>query len=315
MHQHLQEVRIDQSSSRTLAGQALPDIVKIVVVVVLYNTNIGKCHTLNSLICANEAFDPDVFSLLLYDNGPIAQPAQLGTHITYKYVHDPKNGGLSAAYNCALACAQTQGASWLLLLDQDTTISATFLLASRYAAEGYEANPHVVAIVPRIISRGVPISPARVSGLGRKRPIRHISSRVLESPVTAINSGALVRTSFVHSLGGFERRFWLDFLDHWLFSRIYAAGKAVALLDATLEHDLSVVDLAKGVPEQRYINILDAEAIFVRDFGDRKSRLVYPLYLIARACKNLVVDHNTRFFSLTLFHAFRQIVDMRSAKK
>jgi GT2 family glycosyltransferase len=289
--------------------------VKIVVVVVLYNTNIGECHTLHSLICAREAFDPDVFSLLLYDNGSIAQPAQPGAHVTYEYVHDPKNGGLSAAYNCALACAQAKGASWLLLLDQDTTISAKFLLELRHAAEGYEVNLHIAAIIPKIISRGVLISPARVNSLGRKRPIRSTSARVLESPVTAINSGTLVRASFIQSLGGFERRFWLDFLDHWLFNRIYAGRKVVVLLDATLEHDLSVTNLANGMSEQRYVNILDAEAIFVRDFGDSQRRLVYPLYLLARACKNLIVDHDARFFRLTLSHAFRQIVDTRSTKK
>jgi GT2 family glycosyltransferase len=289
--------------------------VKIVVVVVLYNTNIGECHTLNSLICAREAFDPEVFSLLLYDNGPIVQPAQPGAHVTYKYVHDPQNGGLSAAYNCALASAHTQRATWLLLLDQDTTISAKFLLDLRHAAKGHETNLHVVAIIPRIVSHGVLISPARVSGLGRKRPIHHVSNGVLESPVTAINSGALVRASFIQSLGGFEKRFWLDFLDHWLFNRIYAARKAVVLLDATLEHDLSITNLANGMSEQRYINILDAEAIFVRDFGDSQRRLVYPLYLLARACKHLIVHHNSRFFRLTLSRALRQMVDFRSPKK
>ena len=43
------------------------------------------------------------------------------------YVHDPSNGGLASAYNYALARAESEEREWLLLLDQDTSLTAEFI--------------------------------------------------------------------------------------------------------------------------------------------------------------------------------------------
>ena len=51
-------------------------------------------------------------------------PASFPIH----YVHDPSNGGLAPAYNFALEHAESEGREWLLLFDQDTSLTVDFLV-------------------------------------------------------------------------------------------------------------------------------------------------------------------------------------------
>ena len=47
-----------------------------------------------------------------------------------------------------------------------------------------------------------------------ERPVEGVQNKA----VMAINSGSLIKVSFLTEIGGFNGQFPLDYLDHWLFS-------------------------------------------------------------------------------------------------
>ena len=101
---------------------------RILIVVVLYKRSPEDSQTIQSLIQAFER-NPRLNAaarVLLWDNSPT--PA---THVSLPFPfdlsHAGRNVGTSGAYNHALSLAESLGCPWLLLLDQDTTVSEEFL--------------------------------------------------------------------------------------------------------------------------------------------------------------------------------------------
>src|ERR1700722_11755188 len=99
---------------------------RILAIVVLYKQAPAESHALSSFFrILNER--PQMaghFSLVVYDNSPHSH--EVADTFPVDYVHDPSNGGLAAAYNYALGRAEGAGYEWLLLLDQDTTLTSEF---------------------------------------------------------------------------------------------------------------------------------------------------------------------------------------------
>jgi len=204
--------------------------------------------------------------------------------------------------------ALDEGADWILLLDQDTDLPVSFLPQLAEAGRTLLNEELIAAVVPKIRSRGKLVSPTRPSALRRQKPLDPECSGLVMGPLTAINSGTMVRVSFIGLLGGFERVFWLDFLDHWLFNRICNAGKCVYVLNAVLDHHLSIENYTSDVSETRYRNILASETIFIRTYAGRWDRICYPVVLLARALKHLIWRKNPRFFLITLKHMALQLL-------
>ena len=287
---------------------ALRNILKILAVLVLYNTDICDCPAIGIFTGSGSFSTRSTFSLLVYDNSATAQLAGVDEGCGYRYVHDPSNGGVAAAYNCALGLALDEGADWILLLDQDTDLPVSFLPQLAEAGRTLLNEELIAAVVPKIRSRGKLVSPTRPSALRRQKPLDPECSGLVMGPLTAINSGTMVRVSFIGLLGGFERVFWLDFLDHWLFNRICNAGKCVYVLNAVLDHHLSIENYTSDVSETRYRNILASETIFIRTYAGRWDRICYPVVLLARALKHLIWRKNPRFFLITLKHMALQLL-------
>jgi GT2 family glycosyltransferase len=287
---------------------ALRNILKILAVLVLYNADICDCPAIDIFTGNDSLSTRSTFSLLVYDNSATAQVAGVDERCGYRYVHDPSNGGVAAAYSYALRLAVDEGADWILLLDQDTDLPVIFLPQLAEAGRTLLNEELVAAVVPKIRSRGRLVSPTKPSALRRQKPLDPECSGLVKGPVTAINSGTMVRVSFIELLGGIERAFWLDFLDHWLFNRICNAGKCVYVLDAILDHHLSIENYTRDVSEARYRNILASETIFIRTYAGRWDGIFYPALLLARALKHLIWRRNPRFFLITLEHMALQLL-------
>jgi len=213
--------------------------------------------------------------ILLFDNTPGGgHPGALPNGVQYESAGF--NAGLAAAYNRALDLAQESQCDWLLLLDQDTILPKDFLELLSAQIKQYESHADVVALVPVVRSRGIAVSPKKVGFFGLKAlPEASLGPQFAE--VTAINSGTALRCDFIRSIGGFNRAYWLDYLDHWLFRQVYAAGKKVAVWDCTLEHHLSVQNYRENITMTRYRSILAGESGFMTT---HKSKLQIPLYLL-----------------------------------
>ena len=249
----------------------------IVAVIVLYKVQAREATAFVTLDAAIGGLSKGRrrIHVLLYDNAPDGgNPGALPEGVQYEAAG--RNAGLSAAYNRALEVAQLHSCPWLLLLDQDTVVPENFLESLLEQLQEFDGNTEIVAVVPIVRSGGVPVSPKKVGFFGF-RAFSKTTRGVQSTEITSINSGTAIRCDFVRSIGGFSRAYWLDYLDHWLFRQIYAAGKKVAVSDCMLEHNLSVQDYRRNIDLTRYRSILAGESAFMTT---HKSKLQIPFYLL-----------------------------------
>ncbi len=235
--------------------------------------------------------------LLVYDNTPeapgsdggIVEGARAETEfrmagVEVRYERDAANGGLVAAYSRALN--EAGDAEWLLLLDQDTTLTAEYLREAMRLADELAGDESVGAIVPKLRSGGKVQSPHRALGWGQAPLDEKFKGRATEAEtgaVTAYNSGALLRVSAMRELGGFPPGFWLDYLDHATFAELRQAGKSVWVMEAQLEHAMSWEDPEREMTVERYRGVLAAEERYHRRYGSRGSALAFRLRMLKKA--------------------------------
>jgi GT2 family glycosyltransferase len=246
------------------------------------------------------------FSLVVYDNSP--QSHEVVAALPVDYVHDPFNGGLSAAYNYALSRAEQAGFEWLLLLDQDTILTAEFFAELIDCANSLPAQDNVAAIVPKLSVCGSIRSPAehfldyiRHQFTRNLRTLDH-EFGVQPGRVSAYNSGATLSVALTRTIGGFPSEFWLDYLDHAVFHAFSASGYCVYVLHSVLQHDLAETDL-NARPLWRFRNALRAQSVFVKRAGRFTDRLLYRLWLL-RSIRRLRADcHDRRIWKETAMQA------------
>ncbi|MCU0605861.1 MAG: glycosyltransferase [Candidatus Edwardsbacteria bacterium] len=273
----------------------------IIAVVVLYQCRPDESSTIASLVRSWEHCPQDRprLTLVIHDNGPAAQDMTVALPFEHQYLHDPSNGGLARAYNRALAMAAAGRYEWLLLLDQDSSLPDRFLAVTRRAGE--TIGPGTVAVVPRVADHGVPVSPARLRWGGMIRPLAGTAAGVLRGTVTAINSGTLIRTSFMADLGGFNEAFPLDYLDHWLFAMVRRQGRTVYATEAVVGHDLSIGQRLRRVTPGRYRSVLRAETRYYRTCCRKVDFIYHLLAVAARACRQALAGDRV-LSRLTLRH-------------
>ena len=262
----------------------------IQVVVVLYQRSLDKCESLTSLadVLKLHPHWAQHFSLLVYDNSPQTQAPsdQFATPVTY--IHDPANGGLAVAYNTALARAEQQQCEWLLLLDQDTLLTADFVGELLEVATALRNQSSVGAIVPKLMVKGAIHSPAKdfITEVRRiRKPGKSIylqASGMQQQHLVAYNSGAALRVSALRAIGGFPAEFWLDFLDHAVFHKLFAHGYRVYIMRARLVHDFSQSQVG-SVPAWRQLNVLQARTLYIKQNGSVIDRLLYRIWLLRHA--------------------------------
>jgi GT2 family glycosyltransferase len=271
------------------------------IVVVLYQCAIGDSPTCLSLSKQTSEDPHDLF--LVYDNSPRSNLGSVPAG--WEVVIDSNNGGLLAAYGCALSRAKAAGCPWILLLDQDTELPHDFLTSVHASLALLNEKTEVAAIVPIVKEGNRQLSPM-LPRLGRERPF--CLRGVIETGwLMAINSGACVRVDFIESIGGFSRAFWLDYLDHWLFKTLHDQGKSVFVSDVVLQHELSVANMNRGLTVQRYKNVLGAERQFTNGHLPVLWRLVLVPRLLARALKHLAVTRDKRLAFLMIAAAAIQV--------
>jgi GT2 family glycosyltransferase len=267
---------------------------RILAVAALYRQEPNGSHALSSfrrILQANPHLAPN-FSLVIYDNSPERQEAP--ADFPMDYVHDPANGGLAGAYNYALARAEQGGYEWLLLLDQDTTLTSEFFTELFACADTLRAQDKVAAIVPKLMVQGTIQSPAEhfIDYMRHQfsRSLRTLSQEVGVQPgrISAYNSGSTLSVRVLRSLGGFPKEFWLDYLDHAVFHALCAGGYQVYVLRSVLTHELAESDLNQR-PLWRFRSVLKAQALFVKRAGNVFDRILYRLWLL-RSIRRLRAD-------------------------
>lgn len=268
---------------------------RILAVAALYRQRPAESHALSSFlsIVKDKPHMADSFALVVYDNSP--ESHEVRADFPVHYVHDPANGGLAAAYNYALSRAEQGGYPWLLLLDQDTTLTSEFFAELFARANTLQTQDNVAAIVPKLMVQGTIQSPAEpfIDYMRHqfRRNIQTLGKDVTgmqAGRISAYNSGSTMRVPALRSIGGFPQEFWLDYLDHAVFHALCASGYKVYVLHARLTHELAESDLnARSI--WRFRSALKAQALFVKRAGNLSDGLLYRLWLL-RSIRRLRAD-------------------------
>lgn len=273
------------------------------IVVTLYemSPDISQtCCAIKNQILENE------FTVLIYDNTPVSTNPIIDPWI---YFHDHNNGGVSAAYNHAILESKKHGCEWLLILDQDTNLPDNYLnlmLKDIKKIQEEESLKNVVAIAPHVEMNGFQISPFIPSRF-RNFPLK-LDQGVSPSNMAAINSGVCVRIAFIESIGGYPKKFWLDFSDHWFFFMVYKNRKEVYISGLSIEHDLSIRSAKSGMSIFRYKNYLSAEQTFTNEYLPFSWNVFLEVKLIFRVLKGFFFFKDKRFLMETIRAAFHQIL-------
>jgi GT2 family glycosyltransferase len=281
------------------------NFVKLLVVIVIYNETITETKTyssfIKSIISGNLSNN---IELMIYDNSIESQQnIILTTPFNTMYIHDPSNGGLSKAYNCALSYANDQNMDWLLLLDQDSELSFSFIETLLKNIKKVQNDEHIAAIVPKVFANNIVISPFFIGLGGTFKQISHFDFIYNDSEVGAINSGSLIRVSFLQAIGGFNQTLWLDMLDLWLFHEIYLYDKKILVTSNPINHNLSVLDYST-ISYQRYNNIITSENYFYRYHKGFYDLFFFKLRLFCRFTKQVIVRRRLSIALLTFRRIF-----------
>jgi len=272
----------------------------ILSVIVLYNRELSQSQSVSSLlqILKENPGWATHFSLVLYDNSPQPQSHTFLADFPIHYVHDPSNGGLARAYNHALERAASDEREWLLLLDQDTSLTPEFISELVATSEAVHSRREVAAIIPKLQVKGKIESPSDDFFDQMRRQFEE-PQPVMNQDVVGVqqqrlcsyNSGSALRVAALQSIGGFPAEFWLDFLDHAVFHALYSKGYRVYVMRATLPHDASYSDVG-SIPSWRLHNILLARTLFVKKNGSFIDRTLYRIWLLrhSRSLRNSCKD-------------------------
>ena len=291
---------------------------RVLAVIALYKRSPEQSQTLVSLGVAfgrhPEALKS--FHVLVWDNSPTALTSP-DTGFASDYFHSSKNVGTSGAFNGAMELAEKMGISWLLLLDQDTTIPEEFVPKIAAYAQQFAHNREVAAVVPLLWCRGQMISPNHLGSYYRVLPVpRTCHNTCFKKQVFACDSASLMRVSALREAGGYDETcFGSTFSDIYVFAAFYRNGRSVYIAsDLQLEHSLSIMDYGNQLTPERYRNFLAAEGAFLLLYRSRQDNVALTIRLLARAAKQYL-RHPDKVFANMSWKAFLDRVLLAKAQR
>jgi GT2 family glycosyltransferase len=289
---------------------------QIVAVVVLYKRPPGRSQTINSLAtvfaCNPELLDS--IRVILFDNSPNAIQ-QLNLSFPCDYRHAGRNVGTSGAYNYAMEFAETEGIPWLLLLDQDTTISPEFLPRILEYSHLLQGQTEIGTVVPLIYSHGSLVSPRKHGRFNQISLIPNTFSGVYRQKAFAVNSATLMRVVALREIGGYSDDFWLDLSDVYVFQAMYRKGRYLFIAgDLTIQHSITSMDFDKDMAPERYRNFLAAESAYVDLYSSAPERAFHLIRLLARTLRQRHSHRNMVFSKMTFEYFCRRLFDTRAKR-
>ncbi len=252
-------------------------------VIVLYKMELQESPAFLSMteILAAEPDLARAIHVSVYDNTP--SPQRTCAIPDLEYYHDTLNPGLCDRYNHALTRAEREGNQWLMLLDQDTTVTREYIREAIARSEEFTDDVSVVALAPKLVEGGIVHSPR---GDFIQTTPEFISPDFAGFPARYLryfNSGSVMRVSALRTIGGFPTTFWLDYLDHSTYSELQSRGGRIYILSSNLPHLLSTEQKIRGWNRAylaKHRNLLDAEYKFYVRYANSRQKRWYKLRLI-----------------------------------
>lgn len=163
---------------------------------------------------------PQVQALVVVDNGSAAGEIALlrkSSHAWgFQLIENQENRGIAEALNQGIAWAKSHGYPWVILFDQDSTITNGFVLQMFATWESHPRRERVGSIHPRYRDR--------VTGV--EAPIQRAKDD--GGPITSLTSGSLIPTWIFDRIGYFASDFFIDCVDIEFCFRLRASGYYVA---------------------------------------------------------------------------------------
>jgi GT2 family glycosyltransferase len=258
--------------------------VRALAVVVLYRTPFARSKTIAGLARAfgEDPFLAQQFDVLVWDNSPEPQEERRFP-FAYTYRHSAVNEGVSGAYNAAMRIAEQRGCGWLLLLDDDTSVTGEFLRGLLGHAAEIASEERVAAVVPFLYAGTFCMSP-RLWRFARHVPLPRPAAAYTERrAIFAANSGTLMRVRALEVIQGYSSRFWLDYSDIDVFHRLHQQRLSVRIAgDLSLEHEMAMLDYDRRMTPARFATFLAAESDFMDLHRGPAERGMHLLRLAAR---------------------------------
>lgn len=213
------------------------------ILIVLYKKAITSSLTLQGILNSASILNQHKASICVWDNSPekmVGEDLNV-LHNSFekiKYKHTPGNSPLSVIYNTAIESAITSSCEYLILLDDDSKIDATY-----FEKIISVADKNFDLIVPVVKNRGVIRSPMR-SYIIKGFPFSHLEPGLkLARRMMAINSGMVISRKFLEETSfRYDLRLRNYSTDSY-FMKFYATvRKNLYVLDYTFDHSLSFFD-------------------------------------------------------------------------
>ncbi len=278
---------------------------KFYAIIVLYHQSEIESKTLYSLNSSLNSLNKSLRTII-YDNSEskfvfdLKNAIKIYPNLEIEYLANKSNPGLSEAYNYALN--KSLNARFLLLFDQDTTVTNDFLQEVLCNDSNYDC------LVPNVTSKNnIQISPMWYNCYGGLEVITPNTINNKKGFVTAINSGAVYNVESLRRLGGFSNEFKLDMLDHYIFYMMNLKNYKILFLNASINQDLSI-DNYTNIGFDRFKSIMESEVKLVRKFRFINIFL-YRFRVAIRAIKFLL----QRKFKFSFF-LFKLIFHVRKDK-
>jgi GT2 family glycosyltransferase len=287
----------------------------IVAVVVLYRRLPEQSQTIQSLgkVFASNPELLDSIQVILFDNSPKALE-QVSLSFPCKYRHEGRNVGTSGAYNYAMEFAEAEGVPWLLLLDQDTMVSAEFLPRMLEYSHVLQDETEIGSVVPFIYSHGSLISPRTHGRFNQVGRIPATCRGIYRRKAFAVNSATLMRVAALREIGGYSDEFWLDLSDVYVFQAMYRKGRYLYIAgDLTLQHSITSMDFDNDMAPERYRNFLAAESAYVDLYSSAPERAAHLIRLLWRTIRQRRY-RNSVFSRMTFEFFWRRLWDSRAKR-
>ena len=192
-------------------------------VVVTYQPNSARLGALLNAVV------PQAERVVVVDNGSTQDVASVvatfGSSAVY-VISLGKNLGIAAAHNAGIAWARTQGAKYVLLMDQDSEPDAGMVAALKAAHEDLvAAGNRVAAIGPRSRDRQTGrLAPHVRFGRMRFAPVACESGQRVVTTDLLISSGSLISLATLDAVGEMDEQLFIDQVDTEWVLRARANG-------------------------------------------------------------------------------------------
>jgi rhamnosyltransferase len=173
-------------------------------------------HPSRDLVSRIAKISPQVDRVLVVDNTPndsdLPVPLESINPTNFTLIANRSNLGQATALNIGVKQIIEWGYDWILLLDQDSLVSADFMESMSVTYQNYHSSDDVVSLCPLLVNYDGISEPNQASQKPWSFSGKPITGDA-ELVKIAITSGNLIRSNIFKQVGFFEDRFFINYVD------------------------------------------------------------------------------------------------------